>query len=1311
MARELPISLRAKRQQVTAAQRRGSSPSVKSGYISRERIGATIVQAQRLAASQQSALNDVISKISSLTNLNQINAVLNAAPSIISAQVAAIRKNITDQQTQTISQLKTLLASKYKIEESYSSRRKKYSDDKTSSRYIRYKAKEEELEEEISAIEKVLREMNAGNLYDYDSVVSYVNDVGSYERQKTTYSLEKKKAQSAVEAEALKETLANIKQAGYTPVYNASTGALLGYQTGKDTGYAEYRFDSSGNSYLLKSSRFKPVYSGGKLTGYEDIVAGMSIGVTAFDKYIENINKAAQQAEVSYKLFQNELSNLKLPSGYKWEIDNSGNIVSIDDINRGVNIDIADLPSVTNAWMLNPKLVKIYGIDYKTYFKELAAKGKASGKVSVPSLKWYEKFWPESVVEYTYKKRYNFYKDLGGTLSYENFVKEQWKAVNKDFQNTTEGKKIVKALSKSLDDQIQNPENYGTTARISALLSVGSGVGLPSAGLILFGSSYYTTLGIAKDVSRSQLPKDFKATAKLVAKNFGLGAVQGLLYGLAFKGSSTILNKLGRPLLNVTFGKVAGKAISAATKKLIQRGLSILGVNYVSRLAGRTAYSIKNIAVGDVEAGVSELSKEAGILVGFALPGIIVKAVKSASNKDIAKIKINKKTGKVKMTANQRKAVEAEVTRLQNLRKGQLNAAYLKAKNAQVNSKIRGKVVTIGRAKKLSPSTINQVYAKSKNLGISKTQLLEGSYYKQTIRVKSSVGRTEALLKYYNQLLSGRLTGGIKAPSQYYTFERYGISVVRTNSKGVSEGIAIEFNLNGNKASNFGFKYGVGVGKTSLVSVYTKARSVKGQGIRVRLQDVYVSQNKFQSSTKVGNDFVKTLNKLETKKVLLNGKRLSKREIILLKNALKTQAKVAGDKNLESTLIKLFKNNKITGTSGYTNTVRLTRIKNGISIRLGKTSVKGIKVSPKGQFIEFGVSKFKIPSIKKVSVKAIPKKIKIKAPSTKVIKLTKVKAKPITSTSKIVTTKTITKIQTKKLEQSIRAIQTITKPITRARIAKRVIPVSTMKVLSRQIGILLPLVSSKNRQALRNIQSNINLSINALLKIQQSKQINTTLLNQVKVVQSKSILALKTITTPKPVTPITPTIPKTPTKKRTTTKKPVITAKVLTTSKAKRKAMAKGDLGYISGLKSTSTRRVTKTLVSVPITKERAFDILAYSMIRQNKRAGLVKKSQKETPRSIINRSYKSVPKGYFKRVRSRFLVRRLKTKDEIYEVIQKVSVPKPKSIPKKAPTKKKVTRNKKVVKRSKKTSKKKQIKKKVAKTSPKSKRGSKKKR
>ncbi|MCK4648057.1 hypothetical protein KAT51_00895 [bacterium] len=1253
MARKLPVSIRARVQQQTAIGR-GVSASASSGFIARERIGHKIVQEERLEASKQRALRDVVGKISKLTNLNDINNVLNSAPNIIRPQLEALRKNITTQQNETIARLQIKLTSKLKSEKRYNRRKK---DAKTQDREDRARVREDEYEAEADELQKLIQQMKSGNLYDYSSVISRVNDVGRFEREKSQFRIDKRKAKDS----AQKQTIKEIQKLGFTPVVNATTGKLLGYQGGKESGFTEYRFDPKGNPLFLKSNRFSPVRSRGVITGYIDKVAKMSIPAPLLQRHIANINKAAATQTKKFKEFQTALQKIKLPKGFAFERDKVGTIVSIDDKVRGINLDLGQLPEITTAYLFNPTLKRIFQQSPKELFK-------VKGDVNyVKALKLYEKFNPKKVIEFTYRRRYNFYKnDFGGKLSYSNFIREQWKASNKNFQKTIEGKKIAKALNKSLRDQVQNPEKYGTTARISGLLVAGSGVGLPSASLILFGSTYFGTLGVAKDVSKSQLPKNFKSIAKVVAKNFGMGAVQGLLYGLAFKGGSAVLGKIGKPLLKISFGAKAG-VITKGTQLAIQRGLSIFGVNYVSRLAGRTTLNIKNIVVGDVELGAGELSKDIGVLVGFAIP--------TAASKLIRNKKIN---------------IQKKIQELEKFRKGNINAAYLKAKNAQLTDPSRGQFTSSGIVKQLKPNQITILTNAAKSKGITKAQLRDGSFYVQNFKVRSDVPKYEALLKVAKARARGK-TIRIKSVPKFYTFKRYGVVVARQNSKGAVEAFAVEFNFANGKISNVGFKTAVGKDKITAISIYKKVRKLKGKPLRVKLQDIFVVKNKVQTKVPIEKGLIKIFNTLETKKVFLNRKKLSKNQILNFKKAIKKDISLSREDSLGEFLKNLYKNKGITSRSGIANTVRIQRIAEGYKIiPTAKRNFINFKVFPKGQYIEVGHTKFRIPSIKKIRIlkpspkpKPKPKRIKVKRQDGRIIQLKKVPRKPIkikpieiqqikspSRSLKLELKMKISKTKIRTVKTAVKSIQTIIKPRVRAGKLTRVLPMSITKTLIRQSGVLLPLVASKNVQAIKTIQRNLRVSLN----IQAGKQINQTILIQVKALQSASVKALRNITLVKPITPIVPTIPTVRKPRKPAAKKPLGAIVIPKTQRGKRVIKKKKEFGYVSGLKSKPMGKITKTLISLPIAKERAFDILAYSMLRSKKPVGIVKQSQKKESISTIRRKLVSIPRGYFRRHRNKFLVRKIKGRVETFEVIRK---PAKRKVARKKPAKKKTAKKK----------------------------------
>ena len=847
----------------------------------------------------------------------------------------------------------------------------------------------------------------------------------------------------------------------------------------------------------------------------------------------------------------------------------------------------------------------------------------------------------------------------------EDFNIRKWNIGKNGFKNTAEGKRITQALNKGLNDQIKNPEKYGTTARITGLLTAGSAVGLPTASLILFGSTYFGTLGLAKDVSRSPLPKDFKSIAKVVGKNFGLGAVQGLLYGLAFKGAGT----LGKKLLTVSFLK---GGISKATQLAIKRGLSILGVNYVSRLAGRTTFNIKNIAVGDVELGAGELSKDLGTLVGFAIPTV---ASKLAQNK---KIKIQKK-----------------IVELEKFRRGSMNSAFLKAKNAQLLDPARGEFKSSGIVKKLNKNAINSLSKIANQKGVTKSQLLDGSYYVQNFKVRSDVPKYEALLKVAKARAKGK-TIKIKSVPKFFTFKRYGVVMARQTKAGTVEAFAIEFNWANGKVSNIGFKTAVGANKITAISVYKKIRAVKGKPIRVRFKDLFLVKNKFETKIPSEKGLVRILNTLETKKVFLNNKQLSKSQILNLKSAMKKDFTLSKKPNLEVLLKALYKNKGVTSKSGFSNVIRIQRVANTVKIiPATKKSPVGFKIFPKGQYIEVGFTKFRIPSIKPVKV------IQIKVTPAKVIKPFKPKItkepiaiKPITikkieapvRSMQIQVKKGVTKIKTRQVETAVKSIQTIIRPRLRAGKLTKIIPISVTKTLMKQIGVLLPLVSTKNVQAMKNIQSNIRVAIN----IQSGKQINQVKQLQIKSLQSVSVSALKNISLVKPVTPtvITPTIP---TKRvATITKKPPVTIGIIPTKAVKKVIKKKKEFGFTS---SVIKERRKKDLNKIPISKERAFDIVSYNLSRSKLVKGRISKSGKEVTLSTLKRKITSIPTGYFRRNRSRFILRRLKTRIETYEIIRKSIIPTARVTPKKRKSTTRKRKRKSVVPKAKVTPKKRKVK------------------
>ena len=1196
MARVISSTARIQKVQAAASRRSTSqrTAALKSGTISRTRLGAASTQAQR-------DLDNTIAKLNATNNINTQIYILNTAPASIRTYANQLKSQIISQQKETLSKLNTDLAE---------------ADAQSKKRKIRYKknptATNKQNYEKWWTIkyelQNVINQMNAGKSYSYDSAKNYAYAVGRSTGRSAYQEIEYKKQQKLAQAKTVK----SISEAGLVSVIDKNNN-LIGYKT-KGSNSVEYRFDKSGNPVFYKSDRFTPVYQKNKIVGYRDVVSKMSVPANLLDKHISNINK-------DYTNFQKALTKVKLPSGYSFVKNADGDIINIEDKSRGVNIPLSDIPKITGSYLFVPELKKYFSTTVSDWVKNIKLDANA-----VQSLKWYEKFNPTKVVNYTYRKRYNFYKNnFNGTLSYDDFVKVQWNAADKNFQQTTEGKKIVKALNSSLKDQIQNPDKYGTEARISALISSASGVGLPTAAVILFGSTYFGTLGLAKDVSTNKLPKDFKNTAKIVAKNFGLGTVQGLLYGLAFKGTGA----LGKKVLGFKFLK---GGISKATQVAIRRGLNILGVNYVSKMAGRTTLNIKNIAIGDQELGISGISKDLGTFVGFAIPAVAKRIVSSK------KIKLQKK-----------------IEELEKFRKGSLNADYLKVKNAQMNDPTRGKYVSIGKGKQLNKNAMNTVSKYAKKNGITKAELLEGSYYKQEISVKSNSPKYEALLKVAKARAKGK-TIKVKSVPNYKTFKREGIMVVKTNKDGISKAIAIEFNRVGSKVSYVGIKTGAAVNKFAVTKVYKVARSVKGKPVRLKRQDVFVSKGKLISKKQINENVISRLDRIKTNKVFLDGKRLNNKELIELRKAIKTDLKTPSANRVEAYIKSLYKSGRFSGRSQTTNVLRVQRVGTEYKISLLNKKTPQIKVNQKGNYFEIGYSKFKIPSQKRiVTIKKVPKKVsttktKNGIPTSTIKKMDNtIKNIKIPSTNKqnlqIVSKSGITKTQEKMLENAIKSTQTIIKPITRRTTLSKPLQKGIVKTIIRNLSIVRGFSSTKNISTVRNIQS----VLNKTLLLSQSKVINTLQLKRIARTQLSTLKTLQNITLSKT---ISPTISRVKAKTSKPSKK--ISGVTLKKIKPTKKSRIKKPITSLGYRTVKLYNRKLSPLNTLPLSKARALDLLAYSLSKSRSIKGQIVKSSKRTSLSTLKRKVSNAPTGYFNRNRNKFILRKIKGRVDAYEMIKK---------------------------------------------------------
>ena len=630
--------------------------------------------------------------------------------------------------------------------------------------------------------------------------------------------------------------------------------------------------------------------------------------------------------------------------------------------------------------------------------------------------------------------------------------------------------------------------------------------------------------------------------------------------------------------------------------------------------------------------------------------GVVFRPIKNS------KFKVRIKSPIAYMTKDVSK-LKNRIEELEKFRTGAMNAAYLKAKNAGVGSGVRGKTKSYGSVKQLTPTQISVIGKEATKRGISRNQLLEGSFYRQQIRIKSLVPKYEAHLKWVRAKLKGNKKAKLGKFSKYYVFTRYGI-VVSTIKKGVSKAIAVEFNKVGGKISHIGYKTAVGEGDKALVTIFKKARKVKGIPARVRVEGMFIVKNKISTTESGGKGLVRILNTLETKKVFMDGKRISRRKLLDLKTVIKKSVRI-GRTNMDKFLSGLWKDGFLTGRSGTTNTVQLKRMGRGfekVKIRILKKKQPLIKpkIYAKGQYVEIGHTQFRIPTRKVLRIgekKPVRKmkKVKIKRRGG-IVTLKKIpKVRTISSPSlklKIKPKKGLSKLKQKQLERAVRSIQTITRPTTR-RVGKRivksktkVISKSAVKKLSRTISGILPLIASKNISALKAAQANLNDSIKATSSLHKSK------------LKSEAVKALKTISIPKSFLTISqPIRPKPKRKIFRPVKKKIPLSLLLPKGKKKKKVLKKRkDYGYTTSVK----RKKVKKLTRIPLTKKRALDILAYDLDRTPSSRGRLIKSIRKRKQSVLKRQLKSVPLGYFTKNRKKFTLRKLKKGRETYEMIEK---------------------------------------------------------
>lgn len=74
----------------------------------------------------------------------------------------------------------------------------------------------------------------------------------------------------------------------------------------------------------------------------------------------------------------------------------------------------------------------------------------------------------------------------------------------------------------------------------------------------------------------------------------------------------------------------------------------------------------------------------------------------------------------------------------------------------------------------------------------------------------------------------------------------------------------------------------------------------------------------------------------------------------------------------------------------------------------------------------------------------------------------------------------------------------------------------------------------------------------------------------------------------------------------------------------------------------------------IPISKTRAFDMVAYIMIQRNLSRTFILKSEEQVKESILLRQLTTAPIGYYRRHRNKFIVNKIKNRLDSFEIIRK---------------------------------------------------------
>ena len=558
-----------------------------------------------------------------------------------------------------------------------------------------------------------------------------------------------------------------------------------------------------------------------------------------------------------------------------------------------------------------------------------------------------------------------------------------------------------------------------------------------------------------------------------------------------------------------------------------------------------------------------------------------------------------------------------QIKTLVDLKQGQLAQAYLKAKNAQLGDKTIGSFVTMGGSP--SKNVLEELNKKLRTININPKDITL-SRYAQSFKVPSNIPKTEAIIK---MLKTGRTftQKQLRAIKKYYDFKREGVLVTKVLPNGNVKVVAMEYNRIGNKISHISYKVGVGSDTFAVVDTFKKIRKLSTiKGIRVKHTGSAVVKSKIIKQEQLTNDIKKTVSQLKTKKVFLNGKRLDRKEIKFFEDMLKAQNQDVMSKKLGSIISKLYKKSPDYNISSIANVIRVKRTLNKILFKSGKKKGRSIGAAKKGEFLEIGFIKKRLASDRKlklirkakISPAAARRVIKLKPAEKKaMIKIDntiKVISKGVSKSTqglvKLEIKKGATNIQVRNVENAVKSIQTIIRPVLKS--SKPTITKSKVVLIKSNVKKMLPVLSASSKTSLVNLTRSLTAlqKIDRLVKTPVQKAATKTITKKV----LKSFSALKTTTVRvfkrSPITPKPTPIPRPyiiPRLKPKTVPKPIPFPWKI--DKTKTRKLGKKIMGYSFVIK---TGNKSSRMRLPPLTLKDALNVGAKYLDNRLKRSGEV---------------------------------------------------------------------------------------------------------